>query len=340
MMIAAPAIAQDDAFNWSGLYFGGGIGVVQSRGSDEIVYDDDSFISDWQSGAGGFLGDIYDLVNQAGIGTRSLRTSSRYDLDLEAIEDWINQASTSETQAFGTVFAGAQWQAPDTRLVVGGEVRANFGSFGSSHSESGSTIYSDDGAATCGASACVVTSFLPALLALGWDLDVQGGNVTLSLLGRDESATISGSVAQETALSFSTAWDRSFSALAKIGVPVDRALIYAIAGPTVANVTASASASVVEDGEIVLGNGNRSATYSKTQSYEWSGSTSENRVGFTFGAGVDYAATDNIILRGEVSYTNLGKISVTGTSPDTDAFFTVNQQVGAAQALASVMFKF
>jgi opacity protein-like surface antigen len=346
VLLAGPAVAQDDPFNWSGFYFGGGVGIVESRGSQDLAYDDGGLISGWTSDDGAFTGDIFRTVDLAGVAAGSANpydlAYDDYNISLDNMADWATTADTSGTEAFGTVFGGGQWQVPDASLVLGGELRANFGSFGSSSVENWTATSTDSGSAECETNSgdCLVASLLPGLVLTDWDVSYPNGNVTGSTIDSGDDVTITGTVNQNNTMSFGTSFDKSFSALARVGVPVERALIYGLAGPTVARVTASTSATVEESGTIVLQAEDRTATYSNSETYQWDGSVSENRVGFTFGAGVDYAVTDNILLRGEVSYTNLGSISVTGTSADTSSTYTVSQHIGSAQALAGVMFKF
>ncbi len=71
-----------------------------------------------------------------------------------------------------------------------------------------------------------------------------------------------------------------------------------------------------------------------------SGSNTETLWGYTVGAGVEYAATDNMILRLEASMTDLGTIDVTGDSEDTGAEYTVTQTVANFALQTGVSVKF
>lgn len=78
---------------------------------------------------------------------------------------------------------------------------------------------------------------------------------------------------------------------ARAGYAFDRWLPYVSAGVAIGSVKNSVSASGVIDGV----------------SFDGSESTSKTHVGWTAGAGVDYAATDNVILRLEYRYSDYGK---------------------------------
>ncbi|MFC4623871.1 outer membrane protein [Daeguia caeni] len=78
----------------------------------------------------------------------------------------------------------------------------------------------------------------------------------------------------------------SGAARARVGVAVDRMLPYVAGGLALGNVKSSAT--IVKGSDTVI------ATKSDTQT------------GWTLGAGIDYAATDNIIVRGEYRYTDYG----------------------------------
>lgn len=88
-----------------------------------------------------------------------------------------------------------------------------------------------------------------------------------------------------TGLSQSTELDWSGAARARMGYTLDRFMPYLAGGVAFGNVKSS---------------------YHNSQDDE-SGSKSKVRTGWTVGGGVDYAATDNVILRLEYRYTDFGK---------------------------------
>ncbi|MDT6940718.1 porin family protein [Brucella pseudogrignonensis] len=78
---------------------------------------------------------------------------------------------------------------------------------------------------------------------------------------------------------------------ARVGYAFDRWLPYVAAGVAIGSVKNTVSASGNIDG----------------QAFDVSESKSKTHVGWTAGAGVDYAATDNVILRLEYRYSDYGK---------------------------------
>ncbi|MBD2745802.1 porin family protein [Microvirga sp. BT688] len=88
---------------------------------------------------------------------------------------------------------------------------------------------------------------------------------------------------------------------ARVGfIPVNRVLVYATGGLAYGSVEVSAV---------------DTATYNRLgrPGDVWTGNTSDTKFGWTIGAGAEYALTDNLILRGEALYVDLGKTEVTGT---------------------------
>lgn len=194
-------------------------------------------------------------------------------------------------------FAGAQMQVGG--LVFGGEVRGVLGDFGSAFNDS-------------------------------WSDSVSGS-------GTSPTFTYSGSVEQGISLTFGTSYDRYVAPVARLGVAADRFLLFALAGPAVARVTATTSASVDETGSVFV---NTVRVDDKSAFSSWSGASAETLLGYTIGAGVDYAATDDVILRLEASVTNLGSIAVTGVSDASDTTYTVTQPVGNFAVMAGASIKF
>jgi outer membrane immunogenic protein len=88
---------------------------------------------------------------------------------------------------------------------------------------------------------------------------------------------------------------------ARVGfIPVNRFLVYATGGLAYGSVEVS---------------GVDTASYDRLGSPAdaWTGTNSDTNFGWTIGAGAEYALTDNLILRGEALYVDLGGTKVTGT---------------------------
>jgi len=86
--------------------------------------------------------------------------------------------------------------------------------------------------------------------------------------------------------------------------------------------------------------------YDATNGLYWSGNPSSSRVGWTLGAGVEYAITNNITLKGEYLYVNLGSTNIT-TVPNVAAaallpgvYATAHINYDASIFRAGVNYKF
>lgn len=327
------AFAQD-MFDWSGFYVGGAVGVVQSDSHADLVYgtDTEGVTEAWSATDGFFTGVIYDDVDGSSISVGS----DGYTLDLDDLTSWLTETDLSQLSWTGMGFAGAQAQFGN--FVLGGEVRGVFGDFGNSYHDSWSEDVSDDGTAD-DAEAATLTASLPSLTDPSpWSGEVDFDSEGILDVG---AATIHGDVSQDNSLSFATSYDSYYAPVAKLGLAAERFMLFALAGPAVAQVTATTSASVDENGHVgVSADSNSVADLDGSASYDWSGSNTETLWGYTVGAGVEYAVTDNMIFRFEGSMTDLGAIDVTGSSEDTDAEYTVTQTVGNYALTTGVSLKF
>jgi outer membrane immunogenic protein len=100
---------------------------------------------------------------------------------------------------------------------------------------------------------------------------------------------------------------------------MERMMVYGTGGLAYGNVDNRTSASF---SAVVPGVGVVTSPYA--------GSRSETQIGYTIGAGVEYALTDNVTLKGEYLYTDLGRTSTTvgyaglGAAVPGDTFTTRN----------------
>lgn len=325
-----------DMFDWSGFYVGGAVGVVQSDSSADASYSTDAegISAAWSAPDGYFTGEIYDAVDAAGINfnANNAGVDDSFDIGLGQLGAWLTATDLTALSWAGMGFAGAQVQMG--AFVLGGEVRGVFGDFGNSYSDDWSDSVTDSGSVDYDNEGGTLTASLPS--SVNWTGDsVVNENMDGS------GAEIHGGVDQDNSLAFGTSYDSYFAPVAKLGVAADRFMLFALAGPSVAEVTATTSASVDEVGHVGVENGGNSvADVDGSASYDWSGSNTETLWGYTVGAGVEYAATDNMILRLEASMTDLGTIEVTGESDDTGAEYTVTQTVANFALQTGVSVKF
>lgn len=151
---------------------------------------------------------------------------------------------------------------------------------------------------------------------------------------------------------------------ARFGVAFDRTLLYATGGLAFGNVNSKTSASYNEANTYTDysyahgGCGLCQAGYSaNTTNAAWAGARNETRVGFAAGAGFEHALTDNIIVKAEALYYNLGttKTLAKGTGSFNGTFdygygsastaipvqsYTVSQKIDGFIARAGLNFKF
>lgn len=337
-LTGSSAMAQD-MFDWSGFYVGGAVGVVQSDSNADVAYgtDAEGISAAWSASDGYFTGEIYDDVDGASIDfdANGPGSDDDYELDLAGLTPWLTEMDLTALAWAGMGFAGGQVQMG--AFVLGGEVRGVFGEFGNSYSDAWSDGVIDSGSVSDDPEGGIVTGSLP--VGVSWTGD---GAINEQLA--PGGAAIHGGVDQDNSLAFGTSYDSYFAPVAKLGVAADRFMLFALAGPSVAQVTATTSATVDEDGHVGVTNpaidGNSVADLDGSASYDWSGSNTETLWGYTVGAGVDYAATDNMILRLEASMTDLGTIDVTGESDETGAEYTVTQTVANFALQTGVSVKF
>jgi len=330
LMATGSAAKAQDVFDWSGFYVGATAGATSTNSDAGIVYTDGEYAG-WSDGY--FTGEAYDEVDSAEIDFYG-DSEEGYELSLGSLEDWVTETETGELTWSGTAVAGAQSQFG--AFVLGGELRASVGSFETSYAYDYMSYTGDNGSITCPndddedpEETCLVD------VNGGWAVDVDGVSIS-----EGDSAYLWGGVDQDGRLVFSANIDQTFAAVARAGIAADRFLIYGLAGASVAEITSTTAANVEETGALEAEAGGSDDAEILGDYYSWYGESSESKVGLLVGAGVEYAVTDNVILRGEVSFANYGDVSVTGYSMDTDATYTVTQSITQTKAEAGLLFKF
>ena len=99
-------------------------------------------------------------------------------------------------------------------------------------------------------------------------------------------------------------------------------------------------------GGVAYGGGNSQfSAFDHTTNTFWSGNPSSSRVGWTIGGGVEYAITNNITIKGEYLYADLGSSRFNNIANTTSPFFsgtTVSGKIGYNASIfsAGVNYKF
>ena len=107
----------------------------------------------------------------------------------------------------------------------------------------------------------------------------------------------------------------------RIGIPFDHLLIYGTGGLAFADVSMNQTVTVGTFGQLA-------------------GSTDKTKAGWTLGGGAEYALCDNITLKGEALWFDLGSASLRATNPQFDGALDVRQQIQGVIARAGIGYKF
>ncbi len=202
---------------------------------------------------------------------------------------------------------------------LGGQV--GYGWANPKNSVSSSPFVDEDGESIPGVQATITPKskgFLGGVYG-GYNFDM-GGN---AILGLEADAVYTRMKGNQTVTNdygtakFSETLDWSGSVRARAGYAVDRFLPFVTGGVAFGLVNQSTKATLVEPEEDFDG---------KYSQKSW-------RAGYTLGAGVDYAATDNVILRVEYRFTDFGKRTESldfGNAKETNRLRTNEIRMGIA----------
>jgi opacity protein-like surface antigen len=364
---ASFAFAED--YNWSGVFIGGTVGATESTSKSSIDYGyvttedgDGEYNVGWENGY--FTGAIYDdmdgldMIATSNDGTED--TASHTDnavVELGAMEDWLNYLKNTDMDWSGTAILGAQMQSGG--LIYGAELRGTFGNFDTETSDEWTDTATGSDFETCevtdnnGSDATCEVDYFPVGGNVTWDRTSDHiWNLNSNSGSADVAAGYEATYTQDNALSFGANYDKMYSPVAKLGFAADRVHMFVMGGPSWAKVTAVTSAQANESGHVDVYTDNSATALDDftgsdvvgvsegSRDYDWSGSNTETLTGYSVGGGLEWAATNNLILRVEGLYTDLGSISVTGTSNDTLATYTVTQELTNVSGSAGMLLKF
>ena len=318
-------------YDWSGFYLGGLIGGSSTSSDADFDYSNDGGdpAEGWVDGE--FHGDVYNSLASLTVSNPAPPPDPN-NPPMPDLTDWAGSLSDDSANFMGTVLGGINFQNGD--FVFGGEFRTSFGDFGASNSSS----WSDSGTRTG---------------TIGFDNEGDNAfdyenfdNVLVGIIApfsdNTEGINYTATYHQDSSIDYAADFDYMISPVARLGLATDRVLFFAMAGPTYTHVKATTSASIHEytTDASVRNLPSEPDNFSADETYEFSGSNSKGLWGFTIGGGAEWAMTDNIIIRAEAEYHDLGTISVTGTSESTDATYTVKQKLDGYSASTGIIFKF
>jgi outer membrane immunogenic protein len=164
--------------------------------------------------------------------------------------------------------------------------------------------------------------------------DVQTGGLIVGVEGDfswtnfgDSATTIvpsdTGGAGGRPQLTFATNYQMDWisTVRGRSGIPLDHFLIYGTGGLAFADVSMNQTVTVGTDGQLV-------------------GSTDKSKTGWTLGSGAEYALCDNITVKAEALWFDLGNISLRATNPRFDGALDVDQKVEGVIARAGVGYRF
>lgn len=157
---------------------------------------------------------------------------------------------------------------------------------------------------------------------------VLGGELDMSWMGGRQRTTFAGAATPTliapatvpTVLTTRSGLDWLGTARLRAGVGFDRVLVYATGG-------------------VAFGNPDNRVTFSGAGT-TWTGRDDTVRAGWVAGGGVEFAWTDNLTVRAEYLYYDLGRQTVTATSPDNPATLTYRFNNSGQIGRVGVSFKF
>jgi len=318
-----------DAYNWGGFYVGGLVGSAKTGSDAHVGYadDDSSPAVGWTDGE--FHGDVYNALQSLNVSTFE---GSATNSPIPDLIDWATILSGDDADVIGTGLVGYNVQRDN--LVFGGELRAAFGNFGASVSETLSTSGTTSGN----------VSFNNILNGNSFTYS-DPEEILTSIVGpisnTEGAIAYAATYNQDASIDFNTHFDTMISPVARVGVAMNRVQFFAMGGPSFAKVRAGTSATVREyAANASVSQDSVPDPFSADKTYEFSGSSTQSNWGFTVGGGAEWALTDNVVWRAEAEYHDLGSISATGVSADTDATYTVKQKLDGYSISTGIIIRF
>lgn len=303
--VACANLEAEEIHDWSGPYLGGMIGYSNTRVSPK--------------GSGGeFNGDIYNSMNSIEFDGQGELFKS-FNLPLIA-----NNSSYDDGASQGTVLVGQNFQ--DDHIVFGGELRSSFGNFGASSNlsiQGSGSLYGND-----------FEGF--AFSMTNQNSVLSGDTSPFTFNGfADFNGTYEQKISQKNEIKF----DNVTSLVGRLGWAQESFLWYLMAGINYANVRASTHTTITETASGTITTPT-TRNFSGSLTYLFSGEDSKSMLGYTLGAGVDWAINEKFILRVEGEYHDLGTISVTGTSNQGAYSYKLKQDITGYSLATGLMYRF
>ena len=319
--------------DWSGPYFGGMLSSSTTNADSSSSYTNDGANPSQGWSNNEFHGNVYNSINSmvAEDIAPFMGMTTPTNSSMPAQSNWLSNLQDSNRTASLNLFIGNSKQF--NNIVVGGEFRAAFGNFGAASESSLNSSGSKNGSFSDAEGASV--TFINYNSALSGITSPM-----LGFVGVNYSATYQQSSSQMNQTDF----NNSNSMVGRIGYAFGDFMIYGLGGLAFANVTAKTSTTINESvsGNVITRefSGDTSTPFSGQSTYSFAGERSKNMFGYSIGTGVEWAMKENIIIRFEAEYFNLGSISVTGHSQQTSASYNIKQEVYGHNLSTGIAFKF
>ncbi len=319
LVLSMPVLADK---NWSGPYFGAALNQTSSTSKTENSYSNNGATPPVGWSQNKFSGDLLNSIDSMQFADPVFDPTITNSI---AVSSLGSGSTASQSLTGGTLFAGANSQHGN--IVLGGEVRVEFGNFGATSNQaangSGNKYMSDFEGPTL-----TFTNYNSSISGIASPIS---GGFSLS-----NSVNYTQTISQQSSVKYNAL----SQAIGRAGYSFGDILGYVKGGLAYANVKASTSASVNESAAGTLNDSGSISSYSGSQTYTFAGQATKNMYGYTVGAGAEWALQENLSFRFEAEYYNLGSINATGVSSQTGANYSVNQTVSAYNISVGLVRKF
>lgn len=325
------SFAESNSHDWSGPYYGGMLSSSKTNADSSSNYTNDGANPSQGWSNNEFHGNVYNSINSmvAEDTVPFMGGTSPTNSSMPNPSAFLSNPQDRNQTASLNLFIGNSKQF--NNIVVGGEFRATFGNFGAASESSLNSSGSKTGSFSDFEGAKVTfTNYNSVISGITSPIEDWEG-VNYSATYQQTSSQIN-----------KTDFNNSNSMVGRIGYSFGDFMIYGLGGLAFANVNARTSTTINESvsGNVGTISPDTSTSFSGQSTYTFSGEKSKNMFGYSIGTGVEWAMKENIIIRLEAEYFNLGNISVTGNSQQTSASYNIKQEVYGHNLSTGIAFKF
>lgn len=320
LVLNTPAMAEK---KWEGMYFGGTFNATESKSKAQNTYSNDGASPTVGWSQDKFSGDLLNSVKSMHVAGHPI-----YE-DVDSIDPtpWGVNISSSKNITGGGALFGINTQRE--KIVLGGEVRLNFGNFGAEPGQS----FSSTGTKS--------QEFEGNLSFTNYHSSLTGISSPISNPDTSNSLDYTQTNRQQNSIKY----DYVTQLVGRVGYSFGDVMLYGAAGLAVANVKATTATTIQEtvEGRYAFTRPlppTGGTSYTGSATYNFAGNSSKNMMGFAVGGGAEWMLKEDISFRAEAMYYDLGKIDVVGRSDSTSATYRVSQSVTAYNFGISIIKRF